>query len=49
MDSIGRPPQQYNPNVHGPYNPGTYYGKGIIIFKIKFNMNINIIYNYKYY
>lgn len=29
--SIGTLPAEYNPKVHGPYNPGTYYGKGLFI------------------
>ncbi|GAB1609902.1 putative ATP synthase subunit f, mitochondrial [Argonauta hians] len=25
--SVGTLPSEYNHKVHGPYNPGTYYGK----------------------
>ncbi|CAI9724369.1 Hypothetical predicted protein [Octopus vulgaris] len=24
--SVGTLPAEYNPKIHGPYNPGTYYG-----------------------
>lgn len=24
---IGQYPPEFNPKIHGPYNPGTYYGK----------------------
>lgn len=27
MEQVGRPQAAYNPAVHGPYNPGTWYGK----------------------
>ncbi|XP_067940733.1 putative ATP synthase subunit f, mitochondrial [Watersipora subatra] len=26
LESIGRPPPEYNPYVHGPYDPGKFYG-----------------------
>lgn len=32
-------PKEYNPRVHGPYNPAQYYGKGkkvIFVLFLKF-------------
>ena len=31
----GEYPKEYNPKIHGPYNPSVYYGKSK--FKKKFN------------
>lgn len=33
--SIGTLPAEYNPKVHGPYNPGTYYGKADPLSEVK--------------
>merc|ERR1711976_135361 len=31
----GQYPAEYNPRVHGPYNPGTYYGKDLAFKDVK--------------
>ena len=38
---IGETPAEYNVKVHGPYNPGTFYGKRLLNFKLFYVPNVS--------
>lgn len=43
--AFGDYPAEYNPKVHGPYDPARYYGKGKIINKKRVYLRSNYIIN----